>query len=111
MGEESRNANQGQLLSALGSSKQNPLNDWELEREYMGEKVKQDLRFRGYLFWIVCGLMIGEVLAMFAIVFLQGFGTCGFKLDQWVLAAFEAGILLQTFGLAKIITKALFRED
>jgi len=64
-------------------------------------------------------LMCAEVGLMFLIVMFQGLGRIPiggwgfetgwpFKLDKWVLGAFEAGVLLQTFGLARIIAKHLF---
>ena len=57
--------------------------------------------------------MIAEVGLMFLLAFLQGFGGIGsiaFELDRWVLVSIEAGVLLQTFALARIITKALFPD-
>lgn len=100
--------------SAVKSLKRDRLaSDAELEHA----KKKQGHLFRLIIFSAVVLLMLVEVAGMFVIVALQGFGGVPgvegfeFELDRWVLAAFEAGILLQTFALAKIITLHLFPDE
>ena len=75
-------------------------------------RTGQDLWFRWTLFMAVMLLMVGEVLVLVVIMFKQGNTTNDFDLDPFVLASFEVGVLLQTFALASVITKALFpRSD
>lgn len=93
-----------------------PITDAKLQKEYEVKQARQKHRQKGWLFSIVMLLMATEVALMFYVVISQGIGRLlwkdiPFKLDEWVLGAFEAGVLLQTFGLAKIIAKHLFPLD
>ena len=102
-----------EILEALEKTAGSPVNDQELQGEIYAHRGWQDLRFRPWMFWSVVGLMIGEVAVMFALVFFQGIGAFfywSFDLDRWVLTSVGGGVLLQTFGLAKVITRALFWE-
>lgn len=102
MGEE-----EAGLLTVIEGAQPSPVTDEDLDTS----RGKQDLKLRPCLFWVVVSLMGLEVAAMFVLVFFQGFGQgMRFHLDQWVLASIEAGVLIQTFALAKVITKALFKE-
>lgn len=104
-------------LAALHSSKTESVTDRAIARDYDRKTKVQKHWLRWTLFVVVAGLMVMEVGLMFLVVFLQGFGglpwtqTWKFKLDQWVLASFEAGVLIQTFALAKIITVYLFSNE
>lgn len=102
-----------ELIASIRRSRQSPLDDAELDEAYRKKTLRQKHGQRGQLFWFVMVLMCVEVLVMFGVVVCQGIGRIPwtdttFGLDKWVLAAFEAGVLLQTFGLAKIITAHLF---
>ena len=101
----------GQLINAIQRKPQPIPSDNELSARRKG----QDLWFRRILFLAVMALMLSEVACMASVIVLQGFGGWWwnekwyeFDLDPWVLASFEAGILIQTFALASIITKPLF---
>jgi len=102
-----------ELLAELGRSNREPVSDQELDEDIDHRRGRQDLRFRPWMFWSVVGLMIGEVALMFMLVFCQGVGgffNAPFDLDRWVLTSVGGGVLLQTFGLAKIIARALLKE-
>lgn len=88
--------------------------DKDIGQDLDTQRGRQDLKLRVPLFWIVMILMVLEVIAMFVIVIAQGVGSIfgmEFKIDQWALAAIEAGVLLQTFGIVQIITHALFKKQ
>ena len=114
MDEDDAKPDEGAVLGELSRTGDDSLSDRELSEERQrlaNERVGQDLGFRRWMFGVVLVLMSVEVLALVVIVLLQGFNTGGFVLDEWVLVGINAGILLQTFGLAQVITKALFPPD
>lgn len=84
------------------------------DKSLQHRRGEQDLKLRGPLFFAVVGLMLVEVFAMFFMAMCQGFGHffgAPFELDEWVLMSIQGGVLIQTFGLAGIITHALFYRD
>lgn len=54
-------------------------------------------------------LLIGEVAAIFILVFLVGLEWL--KIDEWVLNILITGVMAQTFGLVRTIVKNLFSKN
>lgn len=101
------------LFEQILSSHQQPIKDAWLDEEFKKKSNRQRHKQRGFLYWLVMALLGLEVVAMFLIVISQGiqsvvFIGVPFNLEEWVLGIFSSGVLLQTFGLAKIITEHLF---
>ena len=64
--------------------------------------------------WVGIGLAI-EVILLFGLVIAQGFGGVPmihrkFSLEQWTFSVFTSAVLLQTFGLARLVVKNLFPD-
>lgn len=56
-----------------------------------------------------------EILLLFVLVFFQGVGLkirgSAFNLNEWAFSIFCSAVLLQTFGLAKLVVSNLFPQS
>lgn len=112
--EASQSEQKNDVIAQLENASLTPLSDEGLAKHFDNPEEFQKFKQKANLFRIVVYLMIAEVALMFYIVISHGlryplfFPHVYFELDRWALISIEGGVLLQTFGLAKIITEHLF---
>jgi len=64
--------------------------------------------------WVGSGLA-AEIVLLFVLVVAQGLGAIpfydrGFELERWTFSIFTTAVLLQTFGLARLVVRNLFPD-
>lgn len=87
-----------------------------IKKQHELDKNKEDLTDRKkdrelkekYAKWLY-GLLVGEVIAIFLIVILDGFSVGCFEINEWLLGAIFNGIIIQSFFLVRLVTKHFFK--
>ena len=69
------------------------------------EWIKLRTKYANKLFW----LLSIEIGALFLIILLIGLERI--KLEEWTINIFASAVLLQSFGLVKVIVKNLFEKQ
>lgn len=112
------------LISAVRlSASQQPLTTTEAAKEDIRiELLREELQLavdnrrlrKRIAISVGVGLAV-EILLLFGLVICQGFGriprtSSYFYLEHWTFSIFTSSVLLQTFGLARLVVKNLFPE-
>jgi len=71
--------------------------------------IKKDRELKEkYAKWLY-GLLVFEIIAIFSVVFIDGFHYKGFAINEWLLGAIFNSIIIQSFLLVRLVTQYLFR--
>jgi hypothetical protein len=104
-----RQTNQGEKFAKTLAQDYSPFLHLE---QNLAQKVNDQLFFlRQNVFWIIVGILIAEILFLFAMVILQAFKLGNFNLNEWTFGIFVNGCLLQTFFLIRCIVVHIFPSD
>jgi hypothetical protein len=72
------------------------------------EQHKTDTRLRArYAYWLL-GVLIGEVVVAFGLLFLLGFSRM--QLSRWVVVALFVGVFGQTAAMVQLVVRGLFQD-
>lgn len=94
------------FASYCNTQKQKSIDD--RMKEIKLEDAKQDVDLKRLVAKFLISVLITETVALFAIVFFQGFGI--FSIDEWSLRTLVGATLLQTYGMLKIVVEYLFSK-
>ncbi len=76
----------------------------------LGDYHEDRKKLRWTLVWFCLAILSVEIISVFVLVFLQGFGRI--SLNEWLIGSLFSGVIAQTFGLVYIITNSAFpRQD
>ena len=84
-------------------------------RQILNEGLKQDLELRKSFAWDIFYLIIGWLLLVFAVLFLQGFSvaicTHTFRLSDAIILALIGGTTINVLGIFIIVVRYLFPQS
>ena len=92
-------------LTSVTDSRAQELHIQKLARLKQDTEQRKDLSNRVY--W----LLIAQVIFLALMITFQGFGWCGFNLNDWVFGLFINGSLIHTYLLMKQIVTGVYSNE
>ncbi len=80
----------------------------EAEKEQDREDRKKDRELKEKTHSAVFKILRWQIIGLFVLMLLQGWGFWGFSLNQWAFGVFLNGTLVQTYFLVRFIVEHLY---
>lgn len=80
----------------------------EAEEEQNRKDREKDRELKEKTHSAVFRILIAQIIGLFVLMLLQGWGLWGFGLNQWAFGVFLNGTLVQTYFLVRFIVEHLY---